>query len=239
MIDVTMENFEADVIAASQTTPVLVDFWADWCAPCKSLGPVLEKLEADYAGRFRLVKINADTEQQLAGAFGVKSLPPCILLMGGRPVDGFMGAIPEGKVREFLDKHLPSDGEVAAQADAQEAEQLLQAGDAHAALAKLSEVKVFDDEAAWSAAAQAAPVAVIGELRVCLFIEVDVAAEKIRLGKEVDRLQNEITKAGAKLSNEAFVAKAPPAVIEEAKKRVAEFTATLTKVQEQLVKLQK
>jgi valyl-tRNA synthetase len=107
------------------------------------------------------------------------------------------------------------------------------------ALAKLSEVKVFDDEAAWSAAAQAAPVAVIGELRVCLFIEVDVAAEKIRLGKEVDRLQNEITKAGAKLSNEAFVAKAPPAVIEEAKKRVAEFTATLTKVQEQLVKLGK
>jgi len=107
------------------------------------------------------------------------------------------------------------------------------------ALAKLSEVKVFDDEAAWSAAAQAAPVAVIGQLRVCLFIEVDVAAEKIRLGKEVDRLQNEITKAGAKLSNEAFVAKAPPAVIDEAKKRVAEFTATLTKVQEQLVKLQK
>ncbi len=107
------------------------------------------------------------------------------------------------------------------------------------ALAKLSEVKVFDDEAAWSGAAQAAPVAVIGELRVCLFIEVDVAAEKIRLGKEVDRLQNEITKAGSKLSNEAFVAKAPPAVIEEAKKRVAEFTATLHKVQEQLTKLGK
>jgi putative thioredoxin len=139
MIDVTMENFEADVIAASQTTPVLVDFWADWCGPCKSLGPLLEKLEAAYAGRFKLVKINADTEQQLAGAFGVKSLPTCILLIGGRPVDGFMGAVPEGKVREFLDKHLPTDGELAAQTDAQEAEQLLQAGDAHAALAKLSD----------------------------------------------------------------------------------------------------
>ncbi len=107
------------------------------------------------------------------------------------------------------------------------------------ALAKLSEVKVFDDEAAWSGAAQAAPVAVIGELRVCLFIEVDVTAEKIRLGKEVERLQHEIEKAGSKLKNEAFVAKAPPAVIEEAKKRVADFTATLTKVQEQLVKLGK
>jgi valyl-tRNA synthetase len=105
------------------------------------------------------------------------------------------------------------------------------------ALAKLSEVKVFDDEAAWSAAAQAAPVAVVGELRVCLFIEVDVAAEKIRLSKEVDRLQNEITKASAKLGNEAFVAKAPAAVLEETKKRVADFTATLGKVQAQLVKL--
>jgi len=149
MIDVTMANFETDVIAASQTTPVLVDFWADWCGPCKSLGPVLEKLEADYQGRFTLVKINADTEQQLAGAFGVKSLPTCILLMGGRPVDGFMGALPEGKVRDFLDKHLPSDSDLAAQADAQEAEQLIEAGDAHAAIAKLQEalsLNTSDDE---------------------------------------------------------------------------------------------
>ena len=153
MIDVTMENFETDVIAASQTTPVLVDFWADWCGPCKSLGPVLEKLEVDYAGRFTLVKINADTQQQLAGAFGVKSLPTCILLMGGRPVDGFMGALPEGKVREFLDKHLPSDSEVAALTDAQEAEQLAQAGDAHAAIAKLQEalsLNPADDEARYN-----------------------------------------------------------------------------------------
>ena len=149
MIDVTMENFEADVIAASQTTPVLVDFWADWCGPCKSLGPVLEKLEADYQGRFKLVKINADTEQQLAGAFGVKSLPTCILLMGGRPVDGFMGALPLAQVREFLDKHLPCDNDLAAQADAQEAEQLIHAGDAQAAIAKLQEalsLNTADDE---------------------------------------------------------------------------------------------
>ncbi len=153
MMDVTMANFETDVIAASQTTPVLVDFWADWCAPCKSLGPVLEKLEADYAGRFKLVKINADTEQQLAGAFGVKSLPTCILLIGGRPVDGFMGALPEGKVREFLDKHVPSDSAIAAQADMQAAEQLAQAGDAQAAIAKLQEalsLNPADDEARYN-----------------------------------------------------------------------------------------
>ena len=105
------------------------------------------------------------------------------------------------------------------------------------ALAKLNEVKIFESEAEWAAAAQAAPVAVVGELRVCLFMEVDVAAEKARLSKEADRLQNEITKATAKLSNEAFVAKAPPAVIEQEKKRVADFTATLSKVQEQLARL--
>lgn len=149
MIDVTMANFETDVIAASQTTPVLVDFWADWCGPCKSLGPLLEKLETAYEGRFTLVKINADTEQQLAGAFGIKSLPTCILLMGGRPVDGFMGALPEGKVREFLDKHLPSEGELTAQADAQEAEHLMAESDTDAALAKLQEalsLNPADDE---------------------------------------------------------------------------------------------
>ena len=105
------------------------------------------------------------------------------------------------------------------------------------ALAKLSDVKVFDDEAAWQAAAQAAPVAVVGDTRLCLFIEVDVAAEKIRLGKEVARLQIEIAKAHGKLSNEAFVAKAPPAVIAQERQRVADFEDTLLKVQDQLKRL--
>ena len=105
------------------------------------------------------------------------------------------------------------------------------------ALAKLSEVKVFDNDAAWAAAAQAAPVAVVGELRICLFIEVDVAAEKIRLNKEIDRLQNEINRANTKLSNEAFVAKAPANVLEQERKRVADFTATISKVKDQLARL--
>jgi len=121
--------------------------------------------------------------------------------------------------------------------NAQDADFLRSSAPVLQALAKLNDVKVFEDEAAWSAAAQAAPVAVVGELRVCLFIEVDVAAEKIRLGKEVARLQGEIQKAHGKLSNEAFVAKAPPAVIEQEKKRVADFSATLAKVQEQLARL--
>ncbi|MFZ9467944.1 MAG: valine--tRNA ligase [Limnohabitans sp.] len=105
------------------------------------------------------------------------------------------------------------------------------------ALAKLSEVRVFDDEAHWSAAAESAPVAVVGEVRVCLFMQVDVAAEKARLAKEVARLQGEMTKAQGKLSNEAFVAKAPAAVLEQERKRLADFSATLTKVQEQLARL--
>jgi putative thioredoxin len=106
MIDVTIENFEQEVIAASLSQPVLVDFWAPWCGPCKAIGPILEKLELEYGGGFKLVKINSDEEQQLAGAFGIRSIPTVVLLKNGQPVDGFMGALPEGKVREFLDKHV-------------------------------------------------------------------------------------------------------------------------------------
>ena len=105
------------------------------------------------------------------------------------------------------------------------------------ALAKLSEVKVFEDEAAWATAAQAAPVAMVGEARMCLHMEIDVAAEKARLSKEIARIDGEITKANAKLGNEAFVAKAPPAVIDQEKKRVADFGTTLGRLRDQLTRL--
>ena len=138
MIDVTMATFEQEVIAASMTTPVLVDFWAPWCGPCKSLGPILEKVERDYEGRFKLVKINSDDEQQLAGAFGIRSIPTCVLLIGGRPVDGFAGALPEGRIKEFLDKHLPSQDELQAQVDAEQAQELMDEGDLQSAVDKLA-----------------------------------------------------------------------------------------------------
>ncbi|MNE99557.1 Valine--tRNA ligase [compost metagenome] len=96
---------------------------------------------------------------------------------------------------------------------------------------------MFDDEAEWAAAAQAAPVAVVGDIRLCLFIEIDIAAEKLRLAKEVARVEGEIARANVKLGNEAFVAKAPPAVIEQEKKRVAEFGATLARLRDQLARL--
>ena len=107
MIDVTVATFEAEVVEASNSVPVLLDFWAPWCGPCKTIGPMLEKLELDYAGRFKLVKINSEDEQQLSAAFGIRSIPTCILMINGQPVDGFMGALPESQLKAFLDKHLP------------------------------------------------------------------------------------------------------------------------------------
>jgi putative thioredoxin len=139
MINVTTENFDAEVIQASLSTFVLVDFWAEWCGPCKALGPLLEKLEADYAGRFTLVKIDSDAQQELSQAFGIRSLPTCILMKDGKPLDGFMGALPEGKVREFLDKHLPSEDALLAEADAQEAQAALESGDTASAQERLAE----------------------------------------------------------------------------------------------------
>lgn len=144
MIDITVENFETEVIAASASVPVLVDFWAPWCGPCKSLGPVLEKLEVAYTGRFKLVKIDSDQEQQLAGMFGIRSIPTCILLMNGQPVDGFTGALPEGQVREFLDKHLPSVEALEAQVEEDEALEALAEGDTTTALEKLQHAVVTD-----------------------------------------------------------------------------------------------
>ena len=107
MIDATVANFETEVVEASHTVPVLVDLWAPWCGPCRALGPILEKLEVAYEGRFKLVKINTEEEQELAAAFGVRSIPMVMLLKDGQPVDGFVGALPEGQIREFLDKHVP------------------------------------------------------------------------------------------------------------------------------------
>ena len=141
MQDITHQNFEAELVNASLAQPVLLDIWAPWCGPCKTLGPLLEKLETAYAGRFKLVKLNSDDEPEIAAQlsqmFGVRSIPFCVLFKGGQPADGFVGALPEGEVRKFLDKHVPSADEQAAEDDLLEAEELLADGDSETAIDKL------------------------------------------------------------------------------------------------------
>jgi len=106
-MDTTLATFEHDVINASMLAPVLVDFWAPWCGPCKTLGPMLEKPEAEAAGKWKLVKVNVDENQELAAHFQVRSIPHVVAFADGRPVDQFIGVLTEGQLREFLDRLVP------------------------------------------------------------------------------------------------------------------------------------
>ena len=111
IVTVTTENFHALVIEGSYDRPVLVDFWADWCAPCKMLMPILAKLAGEYAGRFILAKLNTEEEQALAAEYGIRSLPTVQLFQGGAPIDQFMGALPEAQIREFLERNMPRESD--------------------------------------------------------------------------------------------------------------------------------
>ncbi|WP_457421770.1 tetratricopeptide repeat protein [Roseateles sp. P5_E7] len=146
MIDINLQNFQAELIVASQSQPVLLDIWAPWCGPCRTLGPILEKLETAYAGRFTLAKLNSDEvpeiATQLSEMFGVRSIPFCVMFAGGQPVDGFVGAIPEAQIREFLDKHVPPGEELAA--DEAPSDDLMAEGDLETTLGKLAQAVQVD-----------------------------------------------------------------------------------------------
>lgn len=141
-IQVTSQTFETDVLRKSQETPVLVDFYADWCGPCKSLGPILEKLADEYQGAFILAKIDADAEQMLVQGMGVRSLPTVVLFKDGQPADHFMGALPEGEIRAMLEKHV----ERAEQSPVERAEALVEAGEYDEAIALYQLITADDPE---------------------------------------------------------------------------------------------
>ncbi|WP_440983096.1 thioredoxin [Shinella sumterensis] len=130
--DTTTANFARDVLEASRHQPVLVDFWAPWCGPCKQLQPVIEKVVRESAGRVKLVKLNIDDHPSIPGQLGIQSIPAVVAFVGGRPADGFMGAVPESQVRQFIDKIAgPADADEKAQIEAllAEAKTLFDAGD--------------------------------------------------------------------------------------------------------------
>jgi putative thioredoxin len=196
--DVSEQNFEAEVLERSNQVPVLVDFWADWCGPCKVLGPVLEKLAEEYAGEFILAKVNVDENQGLASVFGIQGIPAVKLFKDGELASEFTGALPEPTLREFLSKFLPS----AADKQAEKAAELEDEG-------KISEAKAL-----YEAILEADPnhaKALLGMGRVAMSEGNQAAAleylDKISLvaeeRKEADRLIARLKLQGGSAQNEA------------------------------------
>ncbi|MET0356892.1 MAG: thioredoxin [Cellvibrio sp.] len=139
IVEINLENAKQYLIEESFVRPVLIDFWAEWCGPCKNLMPLLEKLANEYAGAFLLAKVNADEMNMISSQFGVRSLPTVMLMKDGQPIDGFAGALPEVQVREFLEKHLPKSWEKFVN----EAQAFIMAGDFNSALPLLRQA--YDD----------------------------------------------------------------------------------------------
>ena len=140
MLNTTGQTFQSDVISASHEVPVLVDFWAPWCGPCRALGPMLERLEQDSAGRFRLVKINSDENPELSAQFNVRSIPYVVAFVDGRPVDSFVGVLPESQLRAFIERVAPNPSEI----ERRKAAALAEAGDRAGALASVRAALALD-----------------------------------------------------------------------------------------------
>lgn len=178
--DATAATFVADVIEASRTTPVIVDFWATWCGPCKQLGPALEKVVKEFRGAVRMVKVDVDKNQELAAQLRVQSVPMVYAFKDGRPVDAFVGALPESQLRAFVQRLVQGGGGLSINDLLAEARQLLDQGDAHGAAAVYQEVLAEDPAHA---------PALAGVLR-CLLAVGDLAGAKQML----DQLPDDVKK---------------------------------------------
>jgi putative thioredoxin len=204
--DTTTERFETDVIRASTERPILVDFWATWCQPCRQLGPLLEKLAVEFNGRFQLVKVNVDENQDLAAAFGVQSIPYVAALRDGQVASEFVGVHPEEKLREWLGSLLPS-----------KAEELLKKGHALEQTDPKSALAAYREAAALDPKLDAARIALA---RVLLSLNQDDECRKIIAELESrGYLEPEAEKIKSQLELRAAAAEAGP--LDEARKAAA------------------
>jgi putative thioredoxin len=202
--DVTAENFQQVVLQTSMSRPVLVDFWAEWCNPCKALMPTLAKLADAYQGKFILAKVNTEEQQQLATHFRIRSIPCVKLFLEGKLVDEFMGALPEAEIRSFIDKYIPreSDGLLA------QAEQLLLQGDADGAGALIQQAAQMDPGSPRVMLANARYLATIGRL--------EEAEQQLNALPDEEKNKPEVSAMLARLQFDRSSADTPaPEILEE------------------------
>ncbi len=208
-------DFVVDVIETSMKTPVLVDFWAPWCGPCKQLTPVLEKVIMAQRGKVRLVKINIDENQDLAQQLRIQSVPTVYAFAGGRPFDGFQGALPESQIREFIEKLVQAAGmDLSDDIDAlqEQAQQALEAKDAHTAMALFSQVLEADEANAVAIAGMARAMLLAGMAEDAqVFLEnlpADIAAKaEVKAVKTALALAAETAESGSVAELEGRIAK--------------------------------